>query len=419
MLLAYIKLPFKQVYKLYNALQHYYHSHYAQPGDGQVGLPALTADDSDMALTSTEDTVGERMEEELDTAPLHEILKVEGSTVSSAYPLHLPYAALNLAPLHCRFGHYQQADLALHEAIRIAQESNDHVCLQHCLVGYFMFVLYMKGPDSSALTEDSVKMDVHFCLLGAIQGKTAHELMDHSLSELIDISLAQTSSIWMMYGKSNVNHNSLCHLAELHGLYGAVSEVLKHLKEQFPPHTQHATVSCWLVVVAQHPVKTLYVGVSFILAVYLCMCCVNRKAQVPKALNRTTKAYSILQRLQLYCEKTKYSEMSIRWARTLNKNTRPHLSMEITLQFWIFTQPKRLIPCCLPPGLGLAMQTLVEAVAYFSMLDCKGRLWDIHYLQARLHHTLGQTPQCNKCAKLFHLLELQPSPCDSEQSSPP
>lgn len=49
----------------------------------------------------------------------------------------------------------------------------------------------MKGPDSSALTEDSVKMDVHFCLLylaylgihslvqqGAIQGKTAHELMD-------------------------------------------------------------------------------------------------------------------------------------------------------------------------------------------------------------------------------------------------
>lgn len=27
-----------------------------------------------------------------------------------------------------------QADLALQEAIRIAQESNDHVCLQHCLV---------------------------------------------------------------------------------------------------------------------------------------------------------------------------------------------------------------------------------------------------------------------------------------------
>lgn len=47
---------------------------------------------------------------------------------------------------------------------------------------------------------------------GATQGKTAHELMDalkdtdvlhwkHSLSELIEISLAQTTSIWRMYGK--------------------------------------------------------------------------------------------------------------------------------------------------------------------------------------------------------------------------
>ena len=73
MLLAYNKLSFSQVYKLYKALQQYYHSHYAQPGDVQVGLPALAADDSDMDLTSTEDNVGERMEkEELDTAPLHE-----------------------------------------------------------------------------------------------------------------------------------------------------------------------------------------------------------------------------------------------------------------------------------------------------------------------------------------------------------
>lgn len=47
---------------------------------------------------------------------------------------------------------------------------------------------------------------------GAMQGKAAHKLMDalkdteilhwkHSLSELIEISLAQTTSIWRMYGK--------------------------------------------------------------------------------------------------------------------------------------------------------------------------------------------------------------------------
>lgn len=72
MLLAYNKLSFSQVYKLYKSLQHYYHSHYAKPTDGQVSLPALVADDSDMDLTSTEDTVGDRIDkEELDT-PLHE-----------------------------------------------------------------------------------------------------------------------------------------------------------------------------------------------------------------------------------------------------------------------------------------------------------------------------------------------------------
>lgn len=70
MLLAYNKLSFSQVYKLYKSLQHYYHSHYAKPMEGQV--PALVADDSEMDLTSIEDTVGDRVDkEELDT-PLHE-----------------------------------------------------------------------------------------------------------------------------------------------------------------------------------------------------------------------------------------------------------------------------------------------------------------------------------------------------------
>ena len=64
-----------------------------------------------------------------------------------------------------------------------------------------------------------------------------------------------------------------------------------------------------------------------------------------------------------------------------------------------------LPPSCLPPALGLAVQSLGEAAAYFSMLDCKERLRDVHYLQARLHHTLGQTPQRNKCAMLFRLLD--------------
>lgn len=53
----------------------------------------------------------------------------------------------------------------------------------------------------------------------------------------------------------------------------------------------------------------------------------------------------------------------------------------------------------------LAVDTLNQAAAYFSKLNCKERLRDVHYLQAQLHHSLGQTSQCNKSAMLFRLLD--------------
>ncbi|XP_040012209.1 anaphase-promoting complex subunit 5 [Xiphias gladius] len=637
MLLAYNKLSFSQVYKLYKSLQHYYHSHYAKPTDGQVGLPALVADDSDMDLTSTEDTVGDRIEkEELDT-PLHESelrndntpsrgplsqkqaeyflarqayllkndenkalkpaalqeelnnmlkfnpdfaeahylnylnsMRVQDIFLSAHSLLHyfdrlilsgnegksngdegygrsLRYAALNLASLHCRFGHYHQADLALQEAIRIAQESNDHVCLQHCL-SWLYTLEQMKGSDSTVLTEDSVKMAAHFCLpylaslgiqslvqQGATQGKTAHKLMDalkdtdilhwkHSLSELIEISLAQTTSIWRMYGKSTmalqqaqlllnmsslepvnfgVQQNNteaftvaLCHLAELHaeqGLYIAVSEILQHLKEQFPPHSHHAKL--WMlcdlkIQFERHmnegkyhlaePLVTAISALNKTEGLY-------RKAQVLKALNCSTEAYSILQRLQVHCEKTKCTEMVIRvmlstaelhWESSGFSTALPlllqalalarqhHLQSLVseTILHLAFTQLMLGVPeqalsvlheaiepvlahgavmdkgrallltarCQMavagfrPNGQGqadlrsavLAVDTLNEAAAYFSKLNCKERLRDVHYLQAQLHHSLGQTSQCNKSAMLFRLLdqELQsPAPPVSMQ----
>ncbi|XP_071374924.1 anaphase-promoting complex subunit 5 isoform X3 [Centroberyx affinis] len=603
MLLAYNKLSFSQVYKLYKSLQQYYHSHYAKPTDRQVDLPALVADDSDMDLTSTEDTVGDRIDkEELDT-PLHESelrcrgplsqkqaeyflarqayllkndenkalkpaalqdelnnmlkfnpdfaeahylnylnsMRVQDIFISTHSLLHyfdrlilsgsegksngdegygrsLRYAALNLASLHCRFGHYHQADLALQEAIRIAQESNDHVCLQHCL-SWLYTLEQMKGSDSSVLTEDSVKMAAHFCLPGAIQGKTAHELMDalkdtdilhwkHSLSELIEISLAQTTSIWRMYGKSTmalqqaqlllnmsslepvnfgVQQNNteafavaLCHLAELHaeqGLYGAVSEILLHLKEQFPPHTQHAKL--WMlcdlkIQFERHMNEGKYHLAEPQVAAIAALNKTEglyRKAQVLKALNRTTEAYGILQRLQVHCEKSKCTEMIIRvmlstaelhWESSGFSTALPFLLQALalarqhhlqalaseTILHLAFTQLMLGVPqqalsvlheamepilahgavmdrgrallltarCQMavagfrPNGqghaaLGLAVQTLDEAAAYFSMLNCKERLRDVHYLQAQLHRSLGQTSQCNKCAMLFRLLD--------------
>lgn len=72
MLLAYNKLSFSQVYKLYKSLQQYYYSQFPKPTDSQPGLPALIADDSDMDLTSTEDTIGDRMDKEESDTSLHE-----------------------------------------------------------------------------------------------------------------------------------------------------------------------------------------------------------------------------------------------------------------------------------------------------------------------------------------------------------
>ncbi|KAM9858257.1 anaphase-promoting complex subunit 5 isoform 2-T2 [Aulostomus maculatus] len=621
MLLAYNKLSFSQVYKLYKSLQHYYHSHYGRPADGQVGLPALVADNSDMDLTSSEDIVGDRIDQEEVDAPLLEwelrsvalgplsqkqaeyflarqayllkndenkalkpaslqeelnnmlkfnpdfaeahylnylnSMRVQDIFLSAHSLLHyfdrlilsgnegksngdegygrsLRYAALNLASLHCRFGHYQQAALALQEAIRIAQESNDHVCLQHCL-SWLYTLEQMKGSDSTVLTEDSVKMAAHFCLpylaslgiqslvqQGTTQGKTAHKLMDalkdtdilhwkHSLSELIEISLAQTTSIWRMYGKSTmslqqaqlllnmsslepvnfgVQQNNteafavvLCHLAELHaeqGLYSAVLEILQHLKEHFPPHTQHAKL--WMLCDLKIQFERHMNEGKYHLAEQLvtAISALNkteglyRNAQVLKALNRTTEAYSILQRLQVHCEKRKCTEMIIRvmlstaelhWESSGFSTALPLLLQALalarqhhlqslaseTILHLAFTQLMLGVPelalgvlheaiepvlahgaimdkgrallltarCQMAvagfrpnrPGQAdlrlvvLALDTLNEAAAYFSKLNCKERLRDVHYLQAHLHRCLGRTAQSNKNAMLFRLLD--------------
>lgn len=59
-----------------------------------------------------------------------------------------------------------------------------------------------------------------------------------------------------------------------------------------------------------------------------------------------------------------------------------------------------------------ALDTLTEAAAYFSRLNCKERLRDVHYLQAQLLGSLGQTSQRNHSAMLFRLL-------DQELQTPP
>ncbi|XP_036434015.1 anaphase-promoting complex subunit 5 [Colossoma macropomum] len=620
MLLAYNKLSFSQVYKLFRSLQQYSN----RGGRPQRDLSALTTED--MELTSNEDTSVDPMEkDELDMGPLHQsdlrsgetrgplsqkqaeyflarqayllkndenkamkpaklqdelnnILKfnpdfaeahylsylnsmrVQDIYISTHSLLHyfdrlilsggegksngdegygrsLRYAVLNLATLHCRFGHYQQADLALQEAIRIAQEANDHVCLQHCL-SWLYTLEQMKGSDSVVLTEDSVKMAAHFCLpylaslgiqslvqQGALQGMPANKLLDalrgtdimhwkQSLSELIDISLAQTSSIWRMYGKSTMarqqaqlllNMNSLepvnfgvqqnntepfaialCHLAELHaeqGLYGAVSDIIKHLKQQFPPHTQHAKL--WMLCDLKIQFEKAMNDGKYHLAEphVTAISALNateglyRKAQLLKALNQMSDASRILQRVQQLSEKNKNTEMIIRvmlataelhWDSSGFATALPLLLQALalarqhnlqsleseTVLHLAFTQLMLGIPeqalalvqdvleCVLAHGsvldkaralllaarcqaalaasapeerrlraVEMSVETLGEAALYFIQLNCNQRLREVYYLQARLHHSLGNVSERNQSALQFRLLnqELPPS----------
>ncbi|XP_046728203.1 anaphase-promoting complex subunit 5 [Silurus meridionalis] len=442
----------------------------------------------------------------------------------------LRYAVLNLATLHCRFNHYQQADLALQEAIRIAQEANDHVCLQHCL-SWLYTLEQMKGCDSAVLTEDSVKMAAYFCLTylaclgvqslvqrGALQGFSAPQLLDaqrqtavllwkHSLNELIEISLAQSSSLWIMYGKSTMslqqsqlllNMNSLepvnfgvqqnnaepftiamCHLAQLHadqGLYAAANDIIKHLRQQFPPHTQHAKIwmLCDLSIQFEKAMNDgkYHVAEPHVTSISALNCTegLYRKAQLLKALNRTSEASRVLQHLQNLSEKNKNTEMIIRvmlataelhWdscgfsaalpllLKALSL-TRQHNLQRLeckTILHLAYTQLMLGIPeqalslvcgvleCVLAhaalmdkakalllmarcqvaltasaseehklAAVASAVHTLDEAGFYFSQLNCKQRLRDVYYLQSRLHHTLGNTAERNKCALMFRML---------------
>uniref|UniRef100_A0A3Q2XZK1 Anaphase promoting complex subunit 5 n=1 Tax=Hippocampus comes TaxID=109280 RepID=A0A3Q2XZK1_HIPCM len=410
-----------------------------------------------------------------------------------------------------------------------------HIYFHQIKCSWLYTLEQMKGCDSTVLTEDSVKMAVHFCLpylaslgiqslvqQGTRQGKTAHKLMDalkdtdvlhwkHSLSELIEISLAQTTSIWRMYGKSTmalqqaqlllhmsslepVNYGveqnnteafavALCHLAELHaeqGLYAAVSDILQHLKDQFPAHTQHAKL--WMLCDQKIQFQRHMIEGQYNLAEQLVpsISALNkteglyRKVQVLKVLHRTTEAYSILQRLQVHCEKTKCTEMIIRvmlstaelhWESSGFSTALPLLFQALalarqhhlqslaseTLLHLTFTQLMLGVPeqallvlheaiepvlahgALVDKGRALllaarcqmavagfrpnrqgqtdlhvvvsAVDMLNEAAVYFSKLNCKEHLREVHYLQAQLYHSLGQTSQRNKSAMLFRLLD--------------
>ena len=62
------------------------------------------------------------------------------------------YAALNLASLHARLGHNEEALAAVKESIMLSQEAKDHACLQHAL----SWLTRVAPGDSIALLQRSI-----------------------------------------------------------------------------------------------------------------------------------------------------------------------------------------------------------------------------------------------------------------------
>lgn len=205
------------------------------------------------------------------------------------------YAALNLASLHYRFGHRDESLAALHEAIRMAQETNDHECLQHALswlhrleepgtsfTANLMARSVWKSeelnlPNITSLGVQSLARNNAFHTAkpaSVFEFLLKSDLLNcqHSQSHFMCVSYAQKAALWEMYGKResssmcsllvlNLNtsdngifHNgesvciALCNVARQHaddGNYSAAFDIISSAKQRFPKHTQHAHV--WMI----------------------------------------------------------------------------------------------------------------------------------------------------------------------------
>ncbi|KAL9988516.1 hypothetical protein ACROYT_G002971 [Oculina patagonica] len=208
------------------------------------------------------------------------------------------YAALNLAALHCRFGHRREALAALKEAIQIAQETNDHVCLEHCLG--WLYRLEQDGSTQAKLLLDrfvarAAELKIPYLtslgmlnhcqydtMAGAPPPKVLQNLSQvniinsqNSLGDLNAAAHVQQAAIWQVYGKdciasiftqfplhqntstssesvSSVGRStgmqsaeavclSLCSLVEQHadrGMIQEASDILSFCKTKFPEHSK-------------------------------------------------------------------------------------------------------------------------------------------------------------------------------------
>ncbi|ESP01711.1 hypothetical protein LOTGIDRAFT_238189 [Lottia gigantea] len=212
------------------------------------------------------------------------------STSKDKEELTRRYAALNLAALHFRFGHHGEAMASLIEAIHIAQEANDNICLQHALswlqrfgeqgvaaMSHLIEKSIAKSEDLALPYLTSLGVQVLARHNAFVFNKPANVFQylqysdslncENFLSGMVHISYTQKASLWHIFGKSElstmcsllvlsldnlesgISHNTelsciaLCNLAQKHaerGQYQIATDLLNHAKLRFPVNSQYS-----------------------------------------------------------------------------------------------------------------------------------------------------------------------------------
>ncbi|KAF9113425.1 anaphase promoting complex subunit 5 [Mortierella sp. AM989] len=153
------------------------------------------------------------------------------------------YALLNLAMLHARFSHYEQALIALRETIEIARDHMDQECLSYALNWLYRLTRTTSGASSEAHEAQ---------ILANLNGKTDGQAFQylHSLSELTMAkqlqgesmpkalsSLVKASSINLKHSLDGVGGIVQLFQSKIWGAYGypSLSSLYSQLQLQYRP----------------------------------------------------------------------------------------------------------------------------------------------------------------------------------------
>ncbi|KAL3285340.1 hypothetical protein HHI36_019448 [Cryptolaemus montrouzieri] len=135
------------------------------------------------------------------------------------------FAALNLAVLHYHFNHHEEAVASLREAIKIAQDANDTLCLQHALSWLYRVIVtnedkldeysvlrsfgltlnYRTSLGIQNFVQRSSLVEAKPSLIIETLARSDLANYQHNHKELISSSYAVKSSLWEFYGKPEMS----------------------------------------------------------------------------------------------------------------------------------------------------------------------------------------------------------------------